>query len=95
VSPDEILSSAARLLRQGAPVNAFVAALDDRARADLRAALASNPVASPCNQECMDALREECEAEHAEGYLCTRWARHAGPHVACSDAGSHALRVWC
>jgi hypothetical protein len=39
VSPDEILRSAARLLRQGAPVEEFVGALDEEARDAVWAAL--------------------------------------------------------
>jgi hypothetical protein len=90
MSPDEVLRAAARLLRQGAPVEAFVSALDEASRAALcDATTCANQPAAPVQplpevepqEEPTPCIRAGCGGTSPDGCCCLdchRSARETG-----------------
>jgi hypothetical protein len=74
VSPDETLRAAARLLRQGAPVEVFVGALDDGAKTALHVATqpANKPAPPPpaARPACIRGCGQRGQALNGAGPPC-------------------------
>jgi hypothetical protein len=88
VSPDETLRAAARLLRQGAPVEVFVQALDEDAKVAIHEATRAPTSPTPATCECGHPWEHHSELP-APGQ--SGW----NGCLVCVDRGAIGSARWC